>query len=1714
MFKQNRPTANSLHYQRKPLITALEQRILLDGAAVAAIAEATTDVAAQEAQVHQESAETAVHFDAVAPAATEAEPERREVAFVDTQVEDYQILIDSLDAGIEVHLIDNGVDGLEAMVSMLSQVSGIDAMHVFSHGDVGELHLGNTLLTLDNLNSRAELLSELGAALSEDGDLLLYGCYIGLDDQGMDFIERFAELSGADVAASDDLTGAAELDGDWELEIASGPVEATAASIAGYDGVLSTTNLINGLGGSAGFGEFAHSRNDDTATGAIDITGIFGAQGVRFGNTYYTDVYINNNGVLNFGGSTTSFTPGGLSSGVEGKPAIALYWTDLDTRSGTVTASADGGTSTGSNLIYWDVDTTNKRLTITWDDVGEYSSGTTSKIAGQIVLEAAGAAGSGDMDFSLRYEYAVAMDSHNVQAGWNIGVSGGTSGVDYYEIPLNGSGPSALADLDTRAGNTGTIGIWEFALRGGGVSDAGVVSIDTNEDQTYTFAADAFQAGGGTASKIQVTTLPSNGVLQLSGTPISADVDIASADYANLTYVPNADVNGSDTFSWKGWDGSAWTDSSDASVTIASVNDEPSFTVGGDQLVNEDAGAKSISDWATGISAGASNESSQTLTFTTNNNNNSLFSVQPTVSSSGVLSYTSAANAYGSATVSVYLSDNGGTANGGDNTSPTQTFTITVDPVNDSPLFTGNGVLSAVNEDVLSPSGATVTSLFNTLFSDNDPTDTLSGVAITTDASTSGQGEWQYTTDGSNWYAIGSVSTSSGLMLSSSSELRFVPAENYNSTPGALSVHAVDSSNSASFTSGATRETFDTTSDGSSSAVSASAVLLNTSITAVNDPPVVSADPASATLVEAGGVTNGTAGVDLSTIQLNKSDVDGTPSFDTAWLLGQGWTTVDGGVNYSKVGTYGTATLTISSSVVTYAVNNNDTDTQLLRAGDSVNDSFTIQVTDNGSPTPVKTSQVDAVFSLQGADDNPVAGDDTGAAVEAGGVANGTAGSNASGNVLTDDADVDSGESKAVSAIRTGAEGGSGTAGSVGSALAGQYGSLTLNSDGSYTYVVNEDSAAVQALRINGDTVTDSFTYTVLDSGSLTDQATLAVTINGRNDAPVVTADPASTILVEAGGVTNGTAGVDLSTIQLNKSDVDGTPSFDTVWLLGQGWTTVDGGLSYSKIGTYGTATLTISSSVVTYAVDNNDTDTQLLRAGDSVTDSFNIQVMDNGGTPVAYTDQVNAVFSLQGADDNPVAGDDTGAAVEAGGVANGTAGSNASGNVLTDDTDVDSGESKAVSAIRTGAEGGSGTTGSVGSALAGQYGSLTLNSDGSYTYVVDEDSAAVQALRITGQQLTDSFTYTVKDSGDLTDQATLSITIDGRNDAPYLTTNEVEDTWLFGKTDTRDFATFFDDVDSTANGEDLTFTITGLPAGLIYSTDTGLVSGKPTAIGKFTLTLTAQDVSGASIGRQFELEIVAPPKEAPPPPPPAPDLPPPLPETDGIPVGNEFTDLPDGLVGKDGGSGDSGEPGEGSGFMQVGSDGDGDSGDGSEQVLLAEQGTLVVKSTNVDGNTTLKAEVDVNVTTDGKVVFNDAQREAFDIISLSMSSIQIQDGWIEISLEDSRAHKAELYVGSLANGDALPSWVTVDTATGGVSINPPPGVDELIMRIKVIDSDGQIRILELKLDLKGLRENLSGAVLQAGPMVADAFVPLSEQLQVANQSAYGERLTSLFSSW
>ncbi|MDB6028210.1 MAG: tandem-95 repeat protein, partial [Verrucomicrobiales bacterium] len=133
-------------------------------------------------------------------------------------------------------------------------------------------------------------------------------------------------------------------------------------------------------------------------------------------------------------------------------------------------------------------------------------------------------------------------------------------------------------------------------------------------------------------------------------------------------------------------------------VTITAVNDAPCFVKGPDISVYEDSGGQTFVGWAGSISTGPSDEANQTLSFVVSNNNSNLFSVAPTISTNGTLTFTPTANTNGSATVTVTLRDNGGTANGGSDTSATKAFLISVTGVNDAPIFNAISDLSILED--------------------------------------------------------------------------------------------------------------------------------------------------------------------------------------------------------------------------------------------------------------------------------------------------------------------------------------------------------------------------------------------------------------------------------------------------------------------------------------------------------------------------------------------------------------------------------------------------------------------------------------------------------------------------------------------------------------------------------------------------------------------------------------------------------------------------------------------------------------------------------------------------------------------------------------------------------------------------------------------------------------------------------------------------------
>jgi ELWxxDGT repeat protein len=211
-------------------------------------------------------------------ALTPARQNTTQLFIIDKNVDGWRDLVNNAGIGVSVLILDPLQDGLTQIANAITAYSNLDAIHILSHGSVASLQLGSATLNSDNLNHYTEQLTTIGNALSENGDLLLYGCNVAQGDIGQQFIEQLSVLTGADVAASTDLTGDANQGGDWVLESQTGAIEAasviTEEAQATYHNTLATT-----------VGVFA-------ATDAANGTELWVTDGTAAGTSLLKDIYV------------------------------------------------------------------------------------------------------------------------------------------------------------------------------------------------------------------------------------------------------------------------------------------------------------------------------------------------------------------------------------------------------------------------------------------------------------------------------------------------------------------------------------------------------------------------------------------------------------------------------------------------------------------------------------------------------------------------------------------------------------------------------------------------------------------------------------------------------------------------------------------------------------------------------------------------------------------------------------------------------------------------------------------------------------------------------------------------------------------------------------------------------------------------------------------------------------------------------------------------------------------------------------------------------------------------------------------------------------------------------------------------------------------------------------------------------------------------------
>ena len=206
----------------KKIIQALEPRMMLDGAAVATAIDTIDDLAnANKTDLDKKAKENNFKTDQdtklpfVNRESTNQNTRTKQFVFIDSAVDDIEVLIESFDNNAEVHVIQSEQDGFAEIENILSNESDIDALHIIGHGSVGQIAFGTAVLNSDTLDTYRDTLKTIGLNLTEQGDILFYGCNVAADLNGEVFIKQLADITQADIAASDDITGQG---GDWELE--------------------------------------------------------------------------------------------------------------------------------------------------------------------------------------------------------------------------------------------------------------------------------------------------------------------------------------------------------------------------------------------------------------------------------------------------------------------------------------------------------------------------------------------------------------------------------------------------------------------------------------------------------------------------------------------------------------------------------------------------------------------------------------------------------------------------------------------------------------------------------------------------------------------------------------------------------------------------------------------------------------------------------------------------------------------------------------------------------------------------------------------------------------------------------------------------------------------------------------------------------------------------------------------------------------------------------------------------------------------------------------------------------------------------------------------------------------------------------------------------------------------------------------------------------
>ena len=521
-----------------------------------------------------------------------AQSAEKQVVFINSNVTGYQTLVAGLPQGTQYVILDSTKDGLAQIEQYLQQHSGVSAIHLVSHGSDGNVQIGSTWLNQGDIAAYSAELAQIGAAMRPGGDFLIYGCDVAQNADGKALVQQIASISGLNVVASTDATGAAALGGDWALEYDAGAVHTSVifsqAAEQQYAGLLAVTDETydgqigyDTAGGAAGVTSFdldgIHYTLDQAAEFAVDSTTVnqFGppplttgpSDGVLFGNVQGT--------------SLTSMTMS-LQNG--DKMAVQSFDVDINAPSvvavealnslGSVvgTLTLDTSTNGGSSVFHVNVsgnaafagitslrlrETDSAFLTptlnnFTYVDLSSppaltASGGSTAFVEGDNVASTPVAVDSGvtltDGDATTAKQGSVSITG-NFASGQDVLGFTNTSAAQYGDIAGSYNAATGVMTL-TSASGTATIAQWQNAFRAVTYTDTAVTPTTSTRTVSFQLTSDAYQSSSNAVTKSVTVTgtdqtpivTTTGGTTSYSGgaSAITIDGGITVSDLDNTT---------------------------------------------------------------------------------------------------------------------------------------------------------------------------------------------------------------------------------------------------------------------------------------------------------------------------------------------------------------------------------------------------------------------------------------------------------------------------------------------------------------------------------------------------------------------------------------------------------------------------------------------------------------------------------------------------------------------------------------------------------------------------------------------------------------------------------------------------------------------------------------------------------------------------------------------------------------------------------------------------------------------------------------------------------------------------------------------------------------------------------------------------------------------------------------------------------------------------